>query len=52
MKKILVHFEDHDETYKSFNQCDKALDMWRGYTSTMYTRGIKVLKDKYKYEVI
>lgn len=52
MKKILVHFEDHDEMFDSFNKCDKALDMWRGYTSTMYTRGVDVLKDKYKYEII
>lgn len=52
MKKILVHFEDKDEIFDSFNKCDKALDMWRGYTSTIYNRGIKVLKDKYKYEVI
>ena len=51
-KKIKVYFEDGEEIYDSFNKCDKALDMWRGYTSTMYTRGIKVLKDKYKYEVI
>lgn len=51
-KKILVHYEDHDEVYESFNKCDKALNMWRGYTSTMYVRGNDKLLDKYKYEVI
>lgn len=51
-KQIIVHFGDHDEMYDSFNKCDKALNMWRGYTSTMYTRKNDKLLDKYKYEVI
>ena len=51
-KRIKVFFDGSEIIYNSFNECDRALNMWRGYTSTMYTRGIKVLKDKYKYEII
>ena len=51
-KKILVHFENEDKIFNSFNECDRALNMWRGYTSTMYTRKNDKLLDKYKYELI
>ena len=51
-KKILVHFDDNDKIFESFNECDKALNMWRGYTSTVYTRKNDKLLDKYKYEII
>lgn len=39
-------------TLNSFNECDKFLNMWRGYTSTQYIRNIKILKDKYRYNVL
>lgn len=51
-KKILVHFENENKIFNSFNECDRALNMWRGYTSTMYTRKNDKLLDKYKYELI
>ena len=51
-KKILVHFKNEDKVFNSFNECDRALNMWRGYTSTMYTRKNDKLLDKYKYELI
>lgn len=51
-KKIKVFFESEFKIFNSFNECDRALNMWRGYTSTMYTRNVMLLKDKYKYEVI
>lgn len=52
-KKIKVFFsETETKIYDSFNECDRNLDMWRGYTSTMVTRNINLLKDKYHYEII
>ncbi len=51
-KKIKVFFDDDIKIFNSFNECDRALDMWRGYTSTMYTRNMSLLKDKYRYKVI
>lgn len=51
-KKIKVYFEDGPKIFNSFNECDRALNMWRGYTSTMFTRKNERLLDKYKYEII
>lgn len=52
-KQIKVFFSNNDvKIFNSFSECDRALDMWRGYTSTMVTRKINLLKDKYRYEII
>lgn len=51
-KKIKVIFDNNTIIFNSFNECDRYLNMWRGYTSTMVTRKITLLKDKYRYEII
>ena len=51
-KKIKVVFENNTIIFNSFNECDRYLNMWRGYTSTIVTRKITLLKDKYRYEII
>lgn len=52
-KKIKVFFSDNNvKIFNSFGECDRELNMWRGYTSTMVTRKINLLKDKYQYEII
>lgn len=52
-KTIKLYYENNEvKIFNSFNECDRFLDMWRGYTSTQYTRGKTVLKDKYKFEVL
>lgn len=38
-KKIITLFKnDWSKTFESYNQCDKYLNMWRGFTSTQVTR--------------
>lgn len=52
-KTIKLYYENNEiKIFNSFNECDRFLNMWRGYTSTQYTRGKTVLKDKYKFEVL
>lgn len=52
-KTIKLYWENNEvKTFNSFNECDRFLNMWRGYTSTQYTRGKILLKDKYKFEVL
>lgn len=50
-KSLVVYTENGNLTFKSFNECDRFFNMWRGYTSTQYTRG-KLLLDKYHFELI
>lgn len=49
-KKIKVKFETGDVTFNSFGECDRYLNMWRGYTSTKTLRD-ELLMDKYEYEI-
>lgn len=49
-KQISVVFEDEEKTFKSFNECDRFLNMWRGYTSTKVLRN-ELLMDKYSYKL-
>jgi len=53
-KKIKLFIEDEEIIFKSYNECDRYLDMWRGYTSTFLLSCDKnsLLKDKYKFELI
>jgi hypothetical protein len=50
-KKIKVFFEKENLTFNSFNDCDRYLNKWRGYTSTMTLRK-EMLCEKYMYEII
>ena len=49
-KRIKVKFETGDITFNSFGECDRYLNMWRGYTSTKTLRD-ELLMDKYEYEI-
>ncbi len=51
-KQIKLYYEDNIIVLKSFAECDRFLNMWRGYTSTQYNRNNFILKEKYKYEII
>lgn len=50
-KKIKVFFEKDNLIFNSFGECDKYLNKWRGYTSTMTLRK-EILCEKYEYEII
>ena len=50
-KSLIVYTENGNLTFKSFNECDRFFNMWRGYTSTYYTRN-SLLLDKYHFELI
>lgn len=50
-KKIKIFFEKEILIFNSFNDCDKYLNKWRGYTSTMTLRK-DILCEKYLYEII
>jgi len=51
-KTIKVFLEEKEIIFKSFSDCDKYFNMWRGYTSTMTTRNEILLIEKYKYKII
>ena len=51
-KKIRVYLDNEEKVFESFNECDRYLNMWRGYTSTQVVRKKPLLLNKYKYEVI
>ena len=52
-KTIKLYYENNEiKIFNSFNECDRFLNMWRGYTSEQYNRKKTVLKDKYKFEVL
>lgn len=50
-KSLVVYTENGNLTFKSFNECDRFFNMWRGYTSTCFTRN-NLLMDKYHFELI
>lgn len=53
MKKIKVFFEDGEKIFDSYNQCDKHLNMWRGYTSNLInSKKPQKLMDKYNFELL
>lgn len=52
MKKIKVFLNDIDfKIFKSFGECDRFFNMWRGYTSTCVVNNKNKLLN-YKYELI
>lgn len=50
-KTINVYMETEILSFKSFGECDRYFNMWRGYTSTIILRNALII-DKYKYEII
>lgn len=50
-KSLIVYTENGNLKFKSFNECDRFFNMWRGYTSTQYTRN-RLILDKYHFNVI
>ena len=50
-KSLIVYTENGNLTFNSFNECDRFFNMWRGYTSTQFTRN-NLLLDKYHFELI
>lgn len=51
-KKIELILDNNlSKIFNSFNECDKFLNMWRGYTSTQITNNKSVVL-KYKYNLI
>ena len=53
-KKIKVYIENEIKIFKSYSECDKFFNMWRGYTSTLINDKLtsKLIIDKYKYEIV
>lgn len=50
-KKIKVHFGSEIKIFNSFNECDRYLNMYRGYTSKLTLKNMLLL-EKYNYEII
>lgn len=50
-KSLVVYTENGNLTFKSFGECDRFFNMWKGYTSTQYTRN-RLILDKYHFDVI
>lgn len=50
-KSLVVYTENGSLKFKSFSECDRFFNMWRGYTSTCYTRN-NLLLDKYRFELV
>lgn len=50
-KSIVVYTEHGNLTFKSFNECDRFFNMWRGYTSHQFTRN-NLLLDKYHFTIV
>lgn len=48
MKQITLLLENENITFKSYGECDKFLNMWRGYTSTQIVNNKNVVLN-YKY---
>jgi hypothetical protein len=48
-KKIKVFLDEESKVFNSFGECDRFLNMWRGYTSTcVVNKKDKILNYKYK----
>lgn len=51
-KKVKLFLEnENDIIFNSYSECDKFLQMWRGYTSTQIVNNKSVILN-YKYEII
>lgn len=50
-KKIKLYLENEEKIFNSYNECDRFLNRWRGYTSTQIVNNKNVIL-KYKYELI
>lgn len=51
-KKKIKLFNEHEVlSFNSFSECDSFFNMWRGYTSTLVTRGENKIKNYY-YQVL
>lgn len=47
-KKIILIKENFKKEFVSFNECDRFLNMWRGFTSSQVVKNRKVILD-YNY---
>lgn len=50
-KKIKLFLEKEEIIFNSYGECDRYLNMWKGFTSTQITNNRKLIVN-YKYELI
>lgn len=50
-KKIKLFIGNNEIIFNSYGECDRYLNMWRGFTSTQVVNNKKLIL-KYKYEII
>jgi group I intron endonuclease len=50
-KKIIIYIEGVEKCFDSYYQCDKYLNMWRGFTSTQIVNNKKLILT-YKYKLL